>query len=281
MNLEERAKSILSQSGLSLDKNLINQNTYQNYINAITLFKSNVLHVPHSTCKLVKDYPTLSRPSNAYTHTLISLDPNKINLKYNTLSSSMLSTPYLNVESQSNFALSLNNPYFYTQQETAFHQGETVSNLHNAANEDRANGEFLAILNDLKSLYTGPSLADKTNQNRSEKLSILFDYFSKSNKDLKLNEKDCLVYRNLQTNIKFAVYVDAFVKHHEESRSKSFPMYFQEIFLDKILKSQIKFKPTIRYTSAKQLTRRIKKVKKAKRGSYSRRSKNNFMKQRH
>ena len=274
MEFEERAKVILSQPGLSLDKNLINQNIYQNYINATTLFKRDTLYVPHSTRKLVEDYPSLRKPSNAYTDTLISLDPNKINLISNTLSSfsPLQNTPSVNIAPQSNLALSLNNPYFYTLQETAFRQNEITSSHNATTNEGRENAEVLTLLNDLKSLYTGSSLPDKINQNRTEKLNILFDYFAKSNEDteLKLDEKRCLVYRNLQTNVKFAVYVDVFVKYPQESRPKSLPLYFQEIFLDKILKSQIKFKPTIRYTSV----RKIKNIKKAKRNSYSSNKKN-------
>ena len=90
------------------------------------------------------------------------------------------------------------------------------------------------------------------NEIRISKLKILIDYFSKLNNgnDFRLDDKACLVYKNLTTNTKFALYVDYFVKYPNELHSKSLPIYFKELFLDKILKSQNKFNPTLHYKSS-------------------------------
>jgi hypothetical protein len=120
-------------------------------------------------------------------------------------------------------------------------------------NDNTENSKFLIILNDLKSLYTGSSFTEKTNKSRSEKLGVLMDYFSHSNEenDLRLDSKGCLVYKNLSTNTKFAIYVDYFLKYPNEVQSKSFPLYFRELFLDKISNSQVKFHPTIHFKPSK------------------------------
>ena len=83
--------------------------------------------------------------------------------------------------------------------------------------------------------------------------------FSKANtqNDLKLDTKGCLIYRNLNTNTKFALYVDYFIKYPNEVRSTSHPIYFRELFLDKILNSQDKFTPILHFKP-----RRLKKKKK-------------------
>ena len=62
---------------------------------------------------------------------------------------------------------------------------------------------------------------------------------------------------NLSTNTKFALYVDYFVKYPNEARSKSLPLYFRELFLDKILNSQSNFSPTLHYTRSKKIKRKV------------------------
>ena len=93
-------------------------------------------------------------------------------------------------------------------------------------------------------------------------IDILIDYFSNSNdeNDLRLDKKGCLVYKNLATNTKFAVYVDYFLKYPVQSKSR--PLYFDELFLDKISKSQTKFDPTIRHESSRTAKRRKTRNKK-------------------
>ena len=93
---------------------------------------------------------------------------------------------------------------------------------------------------------------------------MLIEYFSSENEDndLKLDEKECLVYKNLSTNTKFALYVDYFIKYPNEVQSKSFPLYFPELFLDKILKSQTRFNPTIHYNRSGTVKRKSLKKRK-------------------
>ena len=253
--MEEReiAKILLSRTGLTFDKNLIHQNIRQNYINGVDLFRRNSLNPPKTEHLLTKDYPTLRRLSSPYTDSLINLNPSKTNLKSNTILSfkSAENTPTINLSKLSYLGLSLNNPYFYNLQETFRNQNE-VDSPTLMSNDDSENVKFLTLLNDLKSLYIGPSFTDKINTSRNNKLNILINYFTNSNEnnDLKLDEKGCLIYKNLLTNTKFALYVDYFVKYPNEVRSKSLPLYFRELFLDKILNSQIKFSPTIHYKAA-------------------------------
>ena len=265
MEERESAKLILSHAGLTFNKDLIQQNFLQNYVNGSYLFKRNKLNIPKPTHELVKDYPTLRKLSNPYIDSLIKLNPNKINLKANPIplpESQPKTPPFVNISKLSNLALSLNNPYFYNQQETFYKQNEINSNSFNIPNEkDVENTIFLILLNDLKTLYVGPSFTDKINESRSNKINMLIDYFSNMNEenDLKLDDKGCLVYKNLSTNTKFAVYVDYFIKYPTEIRSKSLPLYFRELFLDKILNSQAKFSPTIHYTPrARKLTKKRK-----------------------
>ena len=92
------------------------------------------------------------------------------------------------------------------------------------------------------------------------------EYFSKHNtqNDLKLDGKGCLVYRNLSTNTKFALYVDYFIKYPNEVRSTSLPLYFRELFLDKILNSQDKFTPVLHFKPHHSMKKKKKKAKKNK-----------------
>ena len=154
--------------------------------------------------------------------------------------------------------ISMNNPYFYNFQETVRNQNEIGHGSVNFESDDGENIKFLTLLNDLKTLYTGPSFTDKINESRSKKLDTLIDYFSNSNdeNDLRLDKKGCLVYKNLSTNTKFAVYVDYFLKYPNEVQSKSRPLYFDELFLDKISKTQTKFNPTVRHESSRTAKRR-------------------------
>ena len=126
---------------------------------------------------------------------------------------------------------------------------------------DSENVKFLTLLNDLKTLYVGPSFTDRVNESRIKKLNVLMNYFSKDNtqNDLKLDTKGCLIYRNLNTNTKFDLYVDYFIKYPNEVRSTSLPIYFRELFLDKILKSQDKFTPVLHF---KPYLKKKKKPKK-------------------
>ena len=156
--------------------------------------------------------------------------------------------------------MSLNNPYFYNLQGIIHNKGEIKAfDMSSDDDIDAENVKFLTLLNDLKTLYVGPSFTDRVNESRSKKLNVLMNYFSKDNiqNDLKLDTKGCLIYRNLNTNTKFALYVDYFIKYPNEVRSTSLPIYFRELFLDKILNSQDKFTPILHFKP-----RRLKKKKK-------------------
>ena len=260
--MEEKvvARTILSHRGLTFDKGLIHQDSSQNFINGLDLFKRSRLNLPSKAIhKLVKGYPTLRRPSSPYADSLINLDSSKTDLQINTTLSfePQQNNTSLHLSRLSNLGISLNNPYFYNLQETAHNQNEIRYGAVNFENDDGENIKFLTLLNDLKTLYTGPSFTDRINESRSRKLDILIDYFSNSNdeNDLRLDEKGCLVYKNLSTNTKFALYVDYFIKYPSEVQSKSRPLYFNELFLDKISKSQTKFNPTIHHKSTKAVKR--------------------------
>ena len=263
MEEKEVARKILSHRGLTFDKGLLHQDSRQNSANSLDLFKRSTLNIPTKTIhKLVKDYPTLRRFSSPYTDSLIDLDSSKTDLKFNTTLSfePQQNNTSLHLSKLTNLGISLNNPYFYNLQETTYNQNKINHGAVNFGSDDGENIKFLTLLNDLKTLYTGPSFTDRVNESRSRKLDILIDYFTNSNdeNDLRLDEKGCLVYRNLSTNTKFALYVDYFIKYPNEVQYKSRPLYFNELFLDKISKSQTKFNPTIHHKSMKTVNRRRK-----------------------
>ena len=79
--MEERviARILLSHSGLSFDKSLINQRSSQNRVNGLNLYSKNALSIPNYTQDLTKGYPTPRRSGSPYTDSLIELNPNKVN----------------------------------------------------------------------------------------------------------------------------------------------------------------------------------------------------------
>ena len=249
--MEERAiaRILLSHSGLSFDKSLINQRSSQNRVNGLNLYSKNALSIPNYTQDLTKGYPTPRRSGSPYTDSLIELNPNKVNFTSSPFQGKQQNL-ITNFSKLSNLALSLNNPYFYNLQEIIHDKTEISHKVPTMSSDtDVENVKFLTLLNDLKTLYIGPSFTDRVNESRSKKLNALMEYFSKHNtqNDLKLDDKGCLVYRNLSTNTKFALYVDYFIKYPNEVRSTSLPIYFRELFLDKILNSQDKFTPTLHF----------------------------------
>ena len=166
-------------------------------------------------------------------------------------------------------ALSLSNPYFYNLQGIIQDKTKIGQKALTMSSDDTdlENVKFLTLLNDLKTLYIGPSFSDRVNESRSKKLNALMEYFSKHNtqNDLKLDGKGCLVYRNLSTNTKFAIYVDYFIKYPNEVRStSSLPLYFRELFLDKILNSQDKFTPVLHFKPRHSMKKRKRKRRKNK-----------------
>ena len=246
MERKEVTRFLSSHAGLTFDKHLIDQQLSQNHANALDLFRRNTLLVPKTINELGS--PTLTRLSNPYTDSLISLNPNKTRGELNTFCYKQ-QIPTVNTSKLSNISLSMNNPYLYNLQQIGYNKQEANSNLFNIPKDSDQKNKFLTLLNDLQTLYIGPSFTDKTNEARIKKLNILIDYFSNLNDEnnFRLDDKACLVYKNLTTNTKFALYVDYFVKYPSDLSSKSLPMYFKELFLDKILKSQNKFNPTLHY----------------------------------
>ena len=269
MSFEESLKIIQSQPGLTLNNNLIKQNFHQNFINAKQLFgsKDNELHTLHSSQNVTDNFELFRKPIGAYTQSLFDVIPNKVNLKLNTLSSfsPIQHTQHVTATPHSDLATALNNPYLYN--ETILSQNEFNSSSTHFAHKENENTGFLPILNDMKQLYTSPSLSKQVNENRSEKLNLLSNYFANSEHDMKLDDKDHLIYKTLKTNTKFATYVDAFIKRNEKNSQKLLPIYFKEIFVDKILKSQdSRFNPSISLdASNNRLTKEIELAKKAKR----------------
>ena len=82
--MEERviARILLSHSGLTFDKSLINQSSSQNRVNGNNLYSENALSLPNHTQDLTKGYPTATRFESPYTDSLIKLNPNKVNFMY-------------------------------------------------------------------------------------------------------------------------------------------------------------------------------------------------------
>ena len=261
--MEERviARILLSHSGLTFDKALINQSSSQNHVNGTNLYSKNALSLPNYTQDLTKGYPTPRRFGSPYTDSLIKLNPNKVNFTSSPFQGEQ-QNPIAKFSKLSNLALSLNNPYFYNLQGIIHDETEIGQK---ADDTDLENVKFLTLLNDLKTLYIGPSFSDRVNESRSKKLNALMEYFSKHNtqNDLKLDGKGCLVYRNLSTNTKFAIYVDYFIKYPNEVRStSSLPLYFRELFLDKILNSQDKFTPVLHFKPRHSMKKRKRKRRK-------------------
>ena len=249
-----------AKNGFSLNKDISErQNNIQNYVNNSNLYKKPELAAPQADA--VKEFD-LTNTENAYTNSLSALDTNKVSLKANTELSFLPQQNKTAVfDGMPALVLCMNNPYLMTMQTTRSMQ-ETSSKDSHIENDDK--NDFLTILNDLKYLYTS-SASQKSNV-RSEKLDVLINFFSKFNKDneLQLDDKKCLTYRNINTAVKFSVYVDCFVKYPEETRSKTtFPTYFQELFLDKILNSQSRFSPTAYQPSS--VRHKKKKTKKQQR----------------
>lgn len=268
--MEERviARILLSHSGLTFDKSLINQSSFQNRVNGNNLYSENALSLPNHTQDLTKGYPTATRFESPYTDSLIKLNPNKVNFTSSPFQGEQ-QNPIAKFSKLSNLALSLNNPYFYNLQGIIHDKteiGQKALTMSSDDDTDSENVKFLTLLNDLKTLYIGPSFSDRVNESRSKKLNILMEYFSKHNtqNDLKLDGKGCLVYRNLSTNTKFAIYVDYFIKYPNEVRSTSLPLYFRELFLDKILNSQDKFTPVLHFKPHHSMKKKKKKAKKNK-----------------
>ena len=253
----------LAKDIFSLNKDISErQNNVQNYVNNSNLYKKPELVAPHPDT--VKEFD-LTNTENAYTDSLSALDTNKVNLKANTELSFLPQQNKTAVfDGMPALALCMNNPYLMTMQTTRSMQETSSKDSHVENGDD--NNDFLTILNDLKYLYTS-SASQKSNV-RSEKLDVLINFFSKFNKDneLQLDDKKCLTYRNINTAVKFSVYVDCFVKYPEETRSKTtFPTYFQELFLDKILNSQSRFSPTVYQPSSVGNRYKKKKTKKQQR----------------
>ena len=260
MQEKDFTKPRLAKNVFSLNKDISErQNNIQNYVNNSNLYKKPELAAPQADA--VKEFD-LTNTENAYTDSLSALDTNKVSLKANTELSFLPQQNKTAVfDDMPALVLCMNNPYLMTMQTTRSMQ-ETSSKDSHIENDD--NNDFLTILNDLKYLYTS-SASQKSNV-RSEKLDVLINFFSKFNKDneLQLDDKKCLTYRNINTAVKFSVYVDCFVKYPEETRSKTtFPTYFQELFLDKILNSQSRFSPTAYQPSS--VRHKKKKTKKQQR----------------
>lgn len=251
----------LAKDIFSLNKDVSErQNDVQNYVNNSNLYKKPELAAAPQT-DAVKEFD-LTNTENAYTDSLSVLDTNKVNLKANTELSFL---PQQNktavLDDMPALALCMNNPYLMTMQTTRSMQETSSKDSHVENGDD--NNDFLTILNDLKYLYT--SSASQKSSVRSKKLDVLINFFSKFNKDneLQLDDKKCLTYRNINTAVKFSVYVDCFVKYPEETRSKTtFPTYFQELFLDKILNSQSRFSPAVYQPSSIGKRQKKKKTKK-------------------
>ena len=115
----------------------------------------------------------------------------------------------------------------------------------------KENAKIITLINEFKTLYVGDSFTPKQNKQRIEKLALLFKYFSNhnNNQDWHLDEKGYLLYKNIKTMNRFVTYIDLFLKYPEEiPQGTKLPIFFQELFLNRIMSDYSKFSPTVHYT---------------------------------
>ena len=146
--MEERviARILLSHSGLTFDKSLINQSSFQNRVNGNNLYSENALSLPNHTQDLTKGYPTATRFESPYTDSLIKLNPNKVNFTSSPFQGEQ-QNPIAKFSKLSNLALSLNNPCFYNLQGIIHDKTEIGQKaLTMSSDIDLENVKFLTLL---------------------------------------------------------------------------------------------------------------------------------------
>ena len=114
-----------------------------------------------------------------------------------------------------------------------------------SSKEISSKSRIISLLKRLKSLYLDKSLSSQLNQERLKKFNTLISYFLKNDDDSwQVNNKGVLIYNNIETGVKFAKYVDYFIKTPAERSSVSKPLYYDELFNVKITREQ-SFSPMI------------------------------------
>ena len=221
----------------------------ENKKNVTYLFTNNAFKHPQSS--YIHD-GLQERFSNPYVDTLTSLDPNKVSLKHNVI------IPFLeqqkvpvNLLNLRQLATVMNNPYLAAQDDVAKQIELTSSYLYEKNETVRENAKIITLINEFKTLYVGDSFTPKQNKQRIEKLALLLKYFSKhnNNQNWHLDEKGYLLYKNIKTMNRFVTYIDLFLKYPEEiPQGTKLPIFFQELFLDRIMSDYSKFSPTVHYT---------------------------------
>ena len=115
---------------------------------------------------------------------------------------------------------------------------------------------IISLLKRLKSFYIDKSLSNQLNHDRLKKFNILISYFTKSDNDSwQINNKGAVIYNNVETGIKFAKYVDYFIKTSAERSGLSKPLYYDELFNVKIMREKA-FSPMIQKSSSKDNSQR-------------------------
>ena len=139
----------------------------------------------------------------------------------------------------SEFNNALNNPYLESQQiasqnfKTTDRQVE-ISKLH-----------ILSMLRGLKSVYISNNFPKNQNIERLKKFNLLIKFFSNISKSTwQIDSKGILIYKSLNTGIKFSKYIDYFIKFNEK-QSYQPPIYFSELFVGKILRGRSQMEPLL------------------------------------
>ena len=233
------------QTGVSSKSSKIEENKK----NVTYLFTNNAFKHPQSS--YIHD-GLQERFSNPYVDTLTSLDPNKVSLKHNVI------IPFLeqqkvpvNLLNLRQLATVMNNPYLAAQEDVTKQIELTSSYLYEKNEAVGENAKILTLINEFKTLYVGDSFTPKQNKQRIEKLTLLLRYFSNhnNNQDWHLDEKGYLLYKNIKTMNRFVTYIDLFLKYPEEiPHGTKLPIFFQELFLNRIMSDHSKFSPTVHYT---------------------------------
>ena len=135
---------LITSTGMTFDKKLIDQNFQLNYLNTLNLF--NTLPTIHKAYDQLTDgYQTPTKFSSPYINSLIDLGISKKDINIISSFQSQENTTHHFTNTLSKLAVCLNNPYLLTEQQT-----EPMQHEENSYEDDSNKNGFLLILNDLR-----------------------------------------------------------------------------------------------------------------------------------
>lgn len=193
-------------------------------------------------------FQTMIAKNQTQSDSYIDMDLNRANpVNYHILDK------FANTASNSNANLvnsemnrALENPYKDSprQNSSNFNSNEEFNNI-------------LSVLNALKSVYlNSASNSKERNADRIRKFKILNNFFLKDGNEWLIDPTGYLVFNNLHTGVKFSRYIDYFLKYPNEIvKNTPMPIYFEELFLTKIL-HQKDLAPLVEIDAKKQETKR-------------------------